>query len=149
MPASQPGPNMGKRKTEQYGKEILSLVLDFCSKEGLSAKQEIIEEIKKPPKKDTKTISFELFRQGKTIEQIAGIREMANSTIEGHLAHFVGTGELKLKQFVDTKTAGIISDYFLANPDGGLSKAKESLDDSITYGELKFVLKHLEYLGKL
>lgn len=138
---------MGSKKMKQYGKDILSIVLNFCSDQGLSVNQEIIEEIIKPPKKNTKAISLELFREGKTIQQIAKIREMATSTIEGHLAHFVGTGKLKLQQFVDDKTTKIISDYFLANPEAGMSAAKEELDDTITYGELKFIRKHLEYLG--
>ncbi len=138
---------MGGKKMKQYGKDILSIVLNFCSDQGLSVNQEIIEDIIKTPKKNTKAISLELFREGKTIQQIAKIREMATSTIEGHLAHFVGTGELKLQQFVDDKTAKIISDYFLANPAAGMSAAKEALDDTITYGELKFIRKHLEYLG--
>ena len=140
---------MGKRKTEQYGEEILSIVLDFCSEEGLSANREIIEEIKKPPKRDTKAVSLELFEDGKTIEQIAEIREMATSTIAGHLAHFVGTGKLQLQQFVEDKKAEIISSYFLANPEAGLSAAKEALDESISYTELKFVRKHLEHLKNL
>ncbi len=139
---------MGGKKLKQYGEDLLSMVHEYCSKQGLSANEEIIEEIKKEPKENTKAISMELFREGKTVQQIAKTREMAESTIEGHLSHFVGTGELKLNQFIDAKTARIIIDHFRANPEDGLSKAKEALGDPISYSELKFVLKHLEYLEK-
>ena len=139
---------MGGKKLKQYGEDLLSIIHEYCSKQGLSANEEIIEEIKKESKKNTKAISMELFREGKTVQQIAKTREMAESTIEGHLSHFVGTGELKLNQFIDAKTAGIIIDHFLANPEDGLSKAKEALGDPISYSELKFVQKHLEYLEK-
>lgn len=136
---------MGKKKLETYGTELLTIVKDYCAENQLSTSDEIIEEKIKPPKKSTKKISMELFREGKTIKQISETREMAVSTIEGHLAHFVGTGELKLQQFMDIKTITPILDYFKQHPESTLSEAKASLDDSITYGELKLVQKHLEY----
>ena len=137
---------MGAKKLKQYGEELLSIVQDYCSKKGISSNKEQIETIKKVPKKNTREISLELFKQGKTINEIASNREMATTTIEGHLAYFIGTGELMLKQFVEKNTAKIISDFFNKNPNAGLSAAKEKLDNSITYGELKFVRKHLDFM---
>jgi len=137
---------MGSKKLKQYGEEILSIVLDYCSEKGFSANLEIIEEIKKPTKNNTREISLGLFKEGKTIQEIAASREMTASTIEGHLAHFVGIGELKLQQFVEKNTIKIISDFFIANPNASLSAAKETLDNTITYGELKFVRKHLDFI---
>ena len=139
---------MGGKKLKQFGEDILSIVHDYCSEQNITPNQAIIKEPKKEPKKNTKAISMELFRQGQTIGQIAKTREMAMSTIESHLSHFVGTGELKLNQFVDAKTAKIIINHFQENPEGTLSSAKEALADSITYGELKFVRQHLNYLEK-
>lgn len=137
---------MGAKKLKQYGAELLSIVQDYCSKKGISSSQEQIEIIKKVPKKNTREITLELFKQGKTINEIASTREMAKTTIEGHLAYYIGNGELMLKQFVEKNTAKIITDFFNKNPKANLSAAKENLDDTITYGELKFVRKHLEYL---
>ncbi len=71
---------------------------------------------------------------------------MATTTIEGHLAYYIGTGELMLKQFVEKNTAKVITDFFNKNPKVSLSAAKEKLDDTITYGELKFVRKHLDFM---
>ena len=42
---------------------------------------------------DSKAISLDLFVNGKSIEEIAADRGFANSTIEIHLAYFVGSGE--------------------------------------------------------
>lgn len=139
---------MGSKKFKQYGAEILTIVQDYCTKKGISSNQEEIETIKKKPKKNTKEITLNLFKEGKTIKEIAEHREMAVTTIEGHLAYYIGIGELRLKQFVEKNTAKIIADFFNANPEASLSAAKEKLDDTITYGELKFVRKHLEYLQK-
>ncbi len=136
---------MGSKKLKQYGEDLLTIVLDYCSGKGISVNLDKIEKTKIPPKKNTKEKSLELFKEGKTIKEIASNRDMAISTIEGHLAHFIGTGELRLQQFVDKNTAKIITDFFNSNPETSLSDAKEKLDSSITYGELKFVRKHLDF----
>ena len=49
-------------------------------------------------KVNSKEISFDAYMEGKTIETIAQERGMATSTIEGHLAHYIGTGELAIEK---------------------------------------------------
>ena len=132
---------LGRRKLDKYGNEILEIVEEYCNKNDLAATIALPEA--KTPKKNTKEITLELFKEGKTIAQIAQQRQMAESTIEGHLAHHVGTGELNIRQFIDAKTREVISGYFLENPEAGLSEAKAALDDSITFGQLKMVKSYL------
>ncbi len=136
---------MGPGKLKQFGDEILEVVLEYCLNKSISARMDPVLQKVKVKKKDTKTMSKELFREGKTIDQIAQIRQLIPRTIEGHLAYFVGTGELKLQQFVDRQTAQVIMNYFKENPEAGLKQAKENLDDTITYSDLSFVKKHLDY----
>ena len=52
--------------------------------------------IEKPKKGDTRRMSLELFREGKSIAEIAKLRELATGTIEGHLSRFIPTGEIKI-----------------------------------------------------
>ncbi len=137
---------MGKQKLKIFGEDILRIVQNYCTEYNLQTSDLVIEESIKPPKKNTKEISMELFREGKTIKQIAETREMTSRTIEGHLAYYIGIGELMLKQFVDSRTISIITNYFEENPKSSLSQAKEKLADSITWSEIKFVKAHLEYL---
>jgi uncharacterized protein YpbB len=100
-------------------------------------------------KTDSKRSSFDLFQQGKTIEQIAKERNLAPSTIEGHLAHYIGTGELDINRFLTHEKIDQISDYFISNKSKSLTNAKGEFGDRATYFELRFVLKHLEFNGKL
>ncbi len=93
---------MGKKKSEQFGPELLEIIQAYCienkiesSSIPLPAERHVAKE-----KKDTRLLSFNLYKEGKTVEQIARERDMAVSTIEGHLAHFVGTGELSVDEFV-------------------------------------------------
>ncbi len=42
-----------------------------------------------------------MFLAGKTVTQISEERELSIATIEGHLAYFIGTGELSISKLVD------------------------------------------------
>jgi hypothetical protein len=61
---------------------------------------------KKPKavKGQTQQESFLLFKQGKTIAEIAEMRGFAQTTIEGHLARYVTSGELDVHDFIKRKT---------------------------------------------
>jgi hypothetical protein len=135
----------GRKKWQQFGEDILNMVKSYCQDRGLAP--DLTEPKPKPEKKDTKRISFELFSEGKSIGEIAKIRNFAETTIEGHLAYYVGLGEIDINLFVDKKTRKVISKFFEENPGAGLSLAKEVLDDTITWAQLKMVKSHLEFLS--
>ena len=140
---------IGKRKVKQFGAEIISMISGYCEKNNIDKPQieiKVKEKIKKP---DTKRISYDLYKSGKTIEEIAKERGFSFTTIEGHLAHYVGTGELDIFTFVSKEKVDIISEYFIKNKTSSLTKAKIDLDNGITFGELRFVMKHLEYKGEV
>jgi hypothetical protein len=150
LPAMKTVKGMGKKKVTRFGSEIVDIVLRFCSENNLtSALPDTEPEIpEKKTKPDTKQMSLSLWKEGKSIDEIAAERNMAVSTIEGHLAHFVGTGDLELGYFVAPPKAALIMDYFLRHPVFLLSDAKEALGREVTYSELRFVMKHLESAGK-
>lgn len=137
----------GAKKVSQFGKEILAMIMEYRirMKMEITNKQSDIETVEenKVPKTDTKLVSFNLFRSGKSIDEIAKLRGMTFSTIEGHLLHYVETGEIGLERLVSSKKEAIISDWFLRNPTLGVGPAKAELGDSASYSELHFVLKHL------
>ena len=150
LPCSPPAlktiKGMGKKKGTRFGSEILDIILGFCNENNLtSALQDKFPDThERKIKSDTKKISLALWREGKSIEEIAAERNMAVSTIEGHLANFVGTGELELGHFVSPVKAALIADFFLRQKTYTLSLAKKALGNEVSYSELRFVLKHLE-----
>ena len=137
----------GKMKLKQFGDDILEIVNRYCYEYNVEPKLAKAKAKAKPVKKDTKKISYELFMEGKTISEIAKIRSFAETTIEGHLAHYIGLGELDINQFVDKKSREKITEFFEENPGVGLSIAKEVLDNEITFSQLRFVRSHLDYLA--
>ena len=139
----------GKKKIQKYGNEILEIIRTFAKENKLETGS--YDELPEPKKvkTDTKKLSFDLFQQGRSIDEIARERNLALTTIEGHLAHFVGTGEIPIEKVVNDEKRETITQYLLNNDTQLLTPAKEALGDNYSYAELKFVMKHLQYLGEL
>jgi DNA-binding NarL/FixJ family response regulator len=103
------------------------------------------EEKPKKEKVDTKANTFKLFREGKTIKEIASERSLTVGTIENHLAYFVETGELKVGDVVSTQhqkmIRGIIKSFDKAY---ALSDVKNLLPNDYTYAEIKLVIADMK-----
>ncbi len=99
----------------------------------------------KPAKGATMSLTFEMFKSGKTIEEIAKERNLSVTTIEGHLARFIATGELKLEAVVaPAKVKQVMA--VLAKLEGPYTASivKQQVPASITWGEVKAVIAHAE-----
>ena len=88
--------------------------------------------------------SLRLFLEGRDAGSVAAERGLALSTVEGHLAYFVGTGELSVEQLVPPEKYARIAAYFQTAKDRKLGPAKAALESDVSYGELRFVLQDLE-----
>ena len=134
---------MGGKKMQQYGREILEMIIAYRKEKGLEVPDQSENELSKVGL-DTKEISFSMYKEGKTIVEIAKERQMVQSTIEGHLAHFIGTGELDIDQLIDpAKKDTIIKQINLQQP-SSVGELKTALGEAYSYGEIKLVMKHLE-----
>jgi len=154
IPQSLPALNlikgMGKKKSEKFGEELLNIIIPYCIKEKIEPPVEIVTE-KKIPKKikeETKKISYDLFKEGKTISQIAEERKLSISTIEGHLAYYVGTGEIPLDKFVSQEITDLIVSHFEGKDDLKIGPVKEALGEKVSWSDIKFVINHTMFLRK-
>jgi len=140
---------MGKRKSAQFGPELIELIRAYCIENKIE-ESSIPLPLERPAakeKKDTRLLTFNLYKEGKTVSQIAQERDMAVSTIEGHLAHFVGTGELSVDEFVPSDLTALIAEN-IDEDDFRMGPLKSALGDQISWSEIRYVLKHLEHLKK-
>jgi hypothetical protein len=147
---------MGDKKVEQFGSEIIEIIAEYVFENKLETKvnqaatrKSKVEKTEKKEKTDSKKLSFELFQSGKKIGEIANERSMAISTIEGHLAHYVGTGELKIETLMNPDKIKSIAAYFKSSDSLLLGPAKEAMGIDYSYSELRFVLNDLIFKGEI
>ncbi|MFH1004792.1 MAG: helix-turn-helix domain-containing protein [Bacteroidota bacterium] len=102
-------------------------------------------EIKKkllPGGSKLETLNF--YKQGLKIEQIAKQREMAISTIEGHLSEFVSTGEINIYDFLNNPLLERIKAITDKTGYEKLSPIKNVLGEEATYGQIKMAVNYLK-----
>lgn len=115
------------------------------TKEALRKNKQIAE-VNSAVAKDKSTtaeISYDMYKEGKSIMVIAEERGLVEGTVESHLATYVKEGKLNVTDFVKpSRLKNILKCY-----DKGLTKSGEikgALPDSYSWGEIKMALAHLE-----
>ncbi len=138
---------VGQKKIDLYGSQLLDIISRFKN-DSLKFEAKEVESVKKKkePKVDSALISLEMFLEGKTEEEIAKERNYAVTTIEGHLAKKIASGELDVKKLVGEKELELIMNYFKKAENRLITPAKESLGERYSYREIKYVQKYMEYL---
>ncbi len=91
---------------------------------------------KKAVKGETKRISFDLFRSGKTIDEIATERSLAVSTVIGHLTDFVGKG-VEANELMDAVNLERILEILRKHPGKPSSEVRAALDNTVEYHEIR------------
>ena len=142
----------GDVKLARYGRELLQPVKDYCKAKGLeskiaykSPKRERKTKTERPARTprsgtDTRTETFNLYRQGKNAMEIAAARSLSQVTIESHLSYFVQTGDLDVKELVAETKLPIIIEAVENYGAERLAPLKEILGDAYSYGEIKAVI---------
>ena len=109
-----------------------------------SVEQETGKKAPQPKKKpDTKTISLQLFDEGKTVAEIAKERSLAVITIQGHIAHWVEAGEIDISRLVHQQALDEIAAAFKQLETNYLKPVYEFLSEKYDYGTLKYAAAFL------
>lgn len=140
----------GTFKTEKYGTQFLHPIQDYCISRRLATRIHQLpgRKIKRStgsgettsPKTDTRLISFELYKEGLNIEEIAERRQLSEATIEQHFCDFVSRQLIPINQLVSENKQQQIR--AIANQVGRLrlKAIKDALPNDITYGDIKLTL---------
>lgn len=141
---------MGNHTLDKYGAPFLTIIQSFCETHGLSGKMNLKEaenrqakiEKKNNPSadSDSKTQSFKLFQSGKTISEIAELRNFSAGTIEAHLACFVKSGELDVNRLLSKEKFDLIADALQKVSAPGLTAVINFLGNAVTYSDVRFVI---------
>ncbi len=134
---------MGGARMQEFGRDLLLLVIEYRKEKGL----EIPFDAEKNAEKaglDTKATSYDLFINGKSIEEVAAERQMTISTIERHLTYFVGTGELELDRVVAPEESKVIMRYIEEHQSDSITDIYNALGSRYSFSQIRFVMKYLE-----
>ena len=149
-------PYFGAKGVEKYGLEILGIVRKYMKENKLerpeiftfvSGKEDARERKldaqhneEKEKKKDSKLVSYEMFCQGMTIEEIAKARDLVTGTIATHLEHYLREDKIKLEQVVTADKIKKVRTYLETHEFMGVVAIKAALGDDVSYADIRFVL---------
>jgi hypothetical protein len=138
----------GKAKVDKYGDDIIDAVESYCSRYNIETN--MAEKLSNPkkqtkpkstePKIDTKAATYDLYKQGKSIDEIAKERNLTKATIETHLAYYIGLGNLDIDNFVTKEKQQAIKDAAAIHGTQSHKLLIENLPTGFGYGEIKMVL---------
>lgn len=149
----------GDYKVDKYGEEFLSVIRNYCQENKLQSnmhlkmsgrkkgrKQHVKATPKpsKPLKQRTGYASLELFRQGKTVPEIAEERQFTINTIYNHLLGFIASGEIKPEQLLEKSKIPAIQKAVIAHGTASLRTLKENLGEEYSYEEIKVVVESIK-----
>lgn len=118
-----------------------------ASSGGKTVKEKAVKK-EKAPKGESQRQTLRMFREGKSIAEIAAERSLTQSTIEGHLASFVETGELSIDSIVSAHHQNVIRATVKAfDKSYTLSEVKAQLPDDYSYGEIRLVIADMAKEG--
>ncbi len=143
----------GKTKIKQFGSIFLQMINHYCEENNLEtlihtklqSKKPV--EAKKADKPNTYEESFRLFKENKTIKQIATERNLKPETIQSHLCKYIANGNIAITEVIALEKATIIINA-LENFDKtqGITPILTKLGDGYSFGEIRLVLAHLDFV---
>ena len=139
---------MGEVRTAQYGQDFLDIILEYCQQHELLSQIHTKDEKRErkprksnaPQKGDSHRASFDLFRKGHSVQEIAELRKLAPSTIEGHLTRFVASGDIEIASLVNPDKYRLIESAISKSEGYALVPLKQMLGEDISFAEIRWVL---------
>ena len=147
---------VGKKTVANYGKELLEIVRTFCEANNIDLPKPedddsspVASETHLAKRIPTHIQTFELYKQGKPVSEVATLRNLKESTIESHLCRLVADGKLDISEFLNPDEIEEIAAALVNAPlsESGakmLSPVVEALDNRFSYAQLRMVANTLE-----
>ncbi len=152
----------GKVKTQQFGDRFLEVVNAYCEANSLTSniaekkpKRERKEkkakeqaspvDSKEEAKPNTRQESYNLYKENKSIEDIAKLRNMTQQTIEGHLAHYIQQGLISVNELVSREKLVLIEPVLDSYDGKSLKPLKDQLGDSVSYSDIRLAVAWKEF----
>lgn len=138
---------IGDVRLEKYGDEIIHTIEEYLEANNIQPDKliEIPKEVDKTPKPRSAEVSYELFRGGKTIQEIAHERELVIGTIESHLCEFIVSGDLKITELMPEAKYQELRNMMKGTDYSSFSELRNRLGDRFSFGDIRMVANALKY----
>ena len=138
----------GQRKIEKYGDQFVEMINAYCTKHSLESKmKQAAVKIRRPRsgtgRSSTET-SYQLFREGKSVEDIANERGLLAGTIISHLCYHVTDGKIRPEELIEPQKVKPIENAINAHGRSSLKAIREALGEAYSYDEIRVVLCGME-----
>ncbi|MEG4058669.1 MULTISPECIES: DNA helicase RecQ [unclassified Microcoleus] len=135
---------VGSNKRDKYGKVFLEAIRTFCQEQGLPSGAASSAAANLPNLANVASYSqmqtWELYRQGLTVQGIANARGMNPNTISGHLIELMEMGrEVDINLLVEPERQQAIVYAIEVMGDEKLRAIYDFLEERYTFEEIKFV----------
>jgi ATP-dependent DNA helicase RecQ len=135
---------VGSNKRDKYGKVFLEAIRTFCQEQDLPTNAASSDVANLPNLSNVASYSqmqtWELYRQGLTVQGIANARGMSPNTISGHLVELMEMGwELDINLLVESERQQAIVNAIEVIGDERLKAIYEFLQEVYTFEEIKLV----------
>lgn len=131
---------VSEQKMNLYGQQFLAAIVQYTAAKSGKIQSSSGKKVKAAGA--THDTTLELFQSGKTPQEIAAIRSLALSTIEGHLLTlYKHDKDIDLHRLIPQETLPIIVsaiDHFKGK--GSLRDVYDYLDQKYTFGQLRFAV---------
>ncbi len=109
------------------------------SKKGIKSKTLKSETKTKVNKGDTYLKTFELYKNGLSIEEILKERNLKSSTINSHFAELIRTGKVKIEELMNADRIEAIQNCLQEHPEKTFNEIRELVNEEFSYDELRWV----------
>jgi len=135
---------VGSNKRDKYGKVFLEAIRTFCQEQDLPTNAASSDTANLPNLANVASYSqmqtWELYRQGLTVQGIANARGMSPNTISGHLVELMEMGwEVDINVLVESERQQAIVNAIEVIGDERLKAIYEFLEEVYTFEEIKLV----------
>lgn len=137
----------GVTRIKRFGADIINIILKF---QGFEQQEFDDEESRQEMNLSNSVLKTkELLEEGLSIDEIMERRNMARSTIEGHIIDIIKNGCYDSRDLVSPEHRDTIREYFTEINDSSLSAAKDVLGEEYSYFELKVVIAEMKKERKI
>ncbi|MBA4493390.1 DNA helicase RecQ [Paenactinomyces guangxiensis] len=139
---------VGERKVDKYGEEFLTVIREYVDQHGITPPTTLPDSRPDTGKKEAShLVSYRMYQQGKTIEEIARVREITKNTVEDHLLRCGLDGlSLDWDSFIPAEHEALIMEKIEEIGAQKLKPLKESLPREVSYMAIKAAIAKRQHL---